>query len=376
VAYDVNGNSVPADTPVYEAIAGVRGVLVEEATTNLLTANVSTGTDTLGDTTGFTAYNSAALSSSTEQAYQGSRSLKVVTPGAVTTEGANCTYTLANGNPVSGSVMVKAPLGAAMSLQITGSDYTLFTGTGEWQKVSMGVANKTSSANVYIWTTTTPQAITFYVDMLQIEAKAYPTSWTLGSTSRAASTMTIPSNVLNLSEGTIELEVYVNTAFNSSSVTAPRFFDMTVDANNYFIAGRNASAGTYFVQSKGGATAYTIAQVATTLTTGWHQIAISWKPGQKTIMIDGNIATANTDSSNIMPPSTTTLYIMDRATGDRTINTQTRKWHWSRRWKTLAELSQRAATVANGGSYTVTKDTTFYMDSQYDLRAYKIAAGG
>jgi hypothetical protein len=58
------------------------------------------------------------------------------------------------------------------------------------------------------------------------------------------------------------------------------------------------------------------------------------------------------------------------------LNAPIRKFHISRRQLSSSEIASRAATVANGGSYTVTKDTTFYLDGRYDLRGYKIAAGG
>ena len=82
-----------AQTPAVDAVTtrlirpifvkGQGGVLrwsvsVANTTGNMLTANQASGTDTLSDTTGFTT-SSATATSSTDEALQGSRSLKVVT---------------------------------------------------------------------------------------------------------------------------------------------------------------------------------------------------------------------------------------------------------------------------------------------------------
>lgn len=54
---------------------------------NLFPLNVTTGTDALGTTEGFTAQNGATISSSTDWRIRGNKSLKIVTPGTRTFEG-------------------------------------------------------------------------------------------------------------------------------------------------------------------------------------------------------------------------------------------------------------------------------------------------
>ena len=144
---------------------------------NLLTSNQATGTDTLGDTTGFVQAAGATLSSSTDQVYQGSNSLKVVTTAALSNEGMGCNKTTTTpGLSDAATVFVYAPLGATLALYHLNSDWstagsTSFTGTGAWQKVTNTATPKAGSTGSYIqiFTVTTKQAITFYADALKLQ---------------------------------------------------------------------------------------------------------------------------------------------------------------------------------------------------------------
>lgn len=134
----------------------------------LLTLNQRTGTDALGDTTGFTGVGTtpATISSSTEQAHSGTRSLKVVTSGGTTLEGVSVASTIIKSSTayVAG-VWVYAPLGATLSFK----DYTngqfevFFTGTGAWQWVEAPFTSNTTATEMRVKTNGS-QAITFYVD--------------------------------------------------------------------------------------------------------------------------------------------------------------------------------------------------------------------
>ena len=172
------------------------GLLVEEATTNLCTANVSTGGDTSGDTTGFTLTTGAVLSITTDYYKCGTKSLKIVTDGSANMQGALTTVSVTAGQSYTFSSWIKAPLGIIFMLYIGGTT-TIYTGTGDWQycKCTFTAGATTVYPSVLTWT---PQATTMYVDMVQLEQKAYPSSWTLGGTTRNAETMTIPSSVLNI----------------------------------------------------------------------------------------------------------------------------------------------------------------------------------
>jgi hypothetical protein len=290
----------------------VRGVLVEEATTNLLTSNAS---------------------------------LSIVNAAPYTTGTLNGTYTFSCGTG---------------SITLSGGATGTVTPTAPQKKTI-------SSATV----TLTPFSTSTFN---QIEQKNYNTSFTLGGTTRGATSLYLPGSIFNPTEGTIEFEFYINPAFSSSSITNPRLIDMTTDANNYFLVYRNPSGEYYSFSSKAGAGAATNANISTILATGWHQMSLSWKPGQKTIMIDGNTSTAVTDSSNLMPTSTTNIYLLDKSDSTRPANTQSRRWTFGKTWKTPSELSMRALQVQSGGEFTVDRNTSLAMPAKYDLQAHRIRA--
>lgn len=188
--YQSNGTEVAAETPTYEAGVFNNGVHMEESTTNLLTANQSS---IEMDTIGFVATAPGiTISRDITEHWHGSASLKVETPGVYAFEGfyAGGVSGL-SGQVFTASAWVKAPNGVEMDVMIRREGTTnltreLFTATGVWQRVSMTLildAN-TTDLRIYIRTGNAAQTITFYVDGLAIEAKAYATSWTLGGTTR------------------------------------------------------------------------------------------------------------------------------------------------------------------------------------------------
>jgi hypothetical protein len=315
------------------------GLLVEEATTNLLTANQSTGTDSGGNTTGFSVNNGATLSSSNTQAMQGSYSLKVVTPGAVAVEG---TYLALSGltNAVSYNISgwVYAPLGSIFS--IYGAYYT---GTGNWQYVTYSWTQSGTTLNIYITTSSYAQAITFYVDMLQLEQKAYPTSWTLGGTTRNAVTCTIPSSVvisdvsnyanyLTVNQSNIETNTVGLQTLGTGTVTLTRdtttFYQGTASAKlvcDGTISGQGLSTEAQKVYSNGANQHWTVSgrvkgiagttvviglrefdsgssflretdSTSFTLTGGWDLLNVTLTTGTNTLYVAMNIVTNSTEN--------------------------------------------------------------------------------
>ena len=205
------------------------GCLIEEAHTNLFTANVSTGTDSGGDTTGFAGAGTVAatISSSTTQALQGTKSLKVITSGTGTGEGVSTSsVNIANTTAHTQTLWVYAPLGSQLKLTATNQGATatagtLITGNGAWQLVTLSGTSSSTSTVITIATVGSAQAITFYLDMLQLTATAYPLSWTLGGTTMAAESLTAPSSVLNIDEDGYSnlLEANVSSGTDTSSDT-------------------------------------------------------------------------------------------------------------------------------------------------------------
>ncbi len=220
-AYLSDGTQVASGQPRYEPGKFGQVWMVEGGTTNLLTANQAS-VET--DTSGFNANGSTMTRDVTEK-WHGSASLKVTTAGTVGGEGVYAAVAVAANTIYSGSVRVKAPSGARLQMQLTDlidlAKQVKFIATGDWQRVTVEGHTTDAHTTLYLLVATedpgTPQAVTFYIDGLQIEQKPYATSFT--DSTRSPETLTIPTaGVLNPSEGTLELVVKPNY---SSSVAPP-----------------------------------------------------------------------------------------------------------------------------------------------------------
>lgn len=296
-AYLSDGTEVDAGVPRFEDGKFDRAVLVEEGTTNLLTANQSS-IET--DTTGLAGQYGATITRDTTEYWNGNASLKVVTPGARNFEGVTASVTgmtLAVGDQYTASAWVKGAGTVLISLAESGSAYYVISGipvtlTDDWQRITVtrtiiNAANTTLS--LFVWTYTT-QATTFYVDGLQIEKKPYATSWQIGGTARAAETLTLPTaGVLNLQEGTIALwfkpyPAFWNgsynriighaTAFNINELSLARLST----ADKLICYASNASG-----QWSGGS--YSALSSTTELEPNkWYHLAFTWKSGGKLVL--------------------------------------------------------------------------------------------
>lgn len=132
-----------------------------------LSQNVVTGTDYLGTTTGFNSNRGGVLSSSTDEAHSGERSLKVVTPGTQTLEGiVISTIPVLTATPYKMGLWVLAPADSIISLRVCypNCQEHLFTGTGDWEPVSfVSTSQEQSNCAIYV-RTKNMEAITFYLD--------------------------------------------------------------------------------------------------------------------------------------------------------------------------------------------------------------------
>lgn len=140
-----------------------------------LTANVRTGTETSSDTTGWTKLvGTETITSDTTEYHTGTRSIKCVTPGGAATEGHYVTSTALATYYYWAHVWVLAPYGATMQFQkydaVNGTVTTDFTGTGDWQRVTVQflAGNTTPTLGVY---TDGAQAITYYCDDYEMYRK-------------------------------------------------------------------------------------------------------------------------------------------------------------------------------------------------------------
>jgi hypothetical protein len=190
--YGSRGSEVLDDGTTQVAIPKFGSGCVElaPATTNLYTSNVATGTDTNGDTTGFTALNSASLSSSAAAAWQGTKSLLVDSAAsagsgmqaskaacvASTVHTVSVYLRAASGSPVVDVSLADVTNGSSSTPKV------ITLSTAHWTRVecthSSGIGTPTMALKVY---THSGAAVHFYADGLQIEAQSYATTWVNGS---------------------------------------------------------------------------------------------------------------------------------------------------------------------------------------------------
>lgn len=374
VAYDYQGNSVPVNTPRFEHLIGgniERGVLIEEAHTNLLTANQSTCTDTTGDTTGFNVYlTTSTISSSTEQALQGTKSLKIITKGETTPEGIKNEQTVTNGVTYTFSAWVYAPLGAILRIQ-SESTYTVFTGTGAWQNVSVTHTQSDTLASLYITTHGNTQAITFYVDMLQLTATAYPLSWTLGGTTQAAETLQIGrTDTLGLGQGSIELEAYINSVIKTNGITNDLIDSSDGSGNNRTLLS-NDSSNNLTISTKASAAATTVSYADSNLTlNSWTDIGVTYNATNLKLFTGGTSRGTPSESPNL-PATQQTVYLGSKNDGTLQANTLIRNVVMSRDLRSDTDITARSNTPGFGAD----REVTLFAPLTHNLQAYKMARG-
>jgi len=171
VAYDYKGDEVPVDTPRFTHLINgeiVHGCLVEEAHTNLLTADVS---QTL----------------TTESPY--------------TTGTLDGTYT-----------------------------FSCMTGSYELSGGATGTVTPTTPQTKTITSATV--TLTGTATFNQCTKTAYPLTWTLGGTTMAAETLTVNSSVYDLTSGTIELEALANDIIKTDGINNYLLSTADGDGNN------------------------------------------------------------------------------------------------------------------------------------------------
>lgn len=170
------------------------GMLIEEATTNLWT-NPNANSATTGDNSS----NSAVLSRDTAFAVRGPSSFKAVAPGSLTAEGhvfiltgfsSQSTRTFIAQAKVRQQVATGGLLMIRLDAVYSDASRTNgvaqnFVGTNGWQQVVSAAVTtdplKTLNAlQLYVVTRTSVQAITFNAGDIQIEEKAYATSFAQG----------------------------------------------------------------------------------------------------------------------------------------------------------------------------------------------------
>jgi concanavalin A-like lectin/glucanase superfamily protein len=232
------GTQVLANVPRYGTGRYGQAIMVEEGTTNLLSANQSSlETDTTGWGTRFT----TTISRDTTTATSGSASLKAVMPGSASSEGAETALIAAVPGAFTLSLDLKADSAFALSI-----GWNYFDSGFGYLATQAASKSLTTSFARYSHTATLPAgtafvqvvlytdsalARTFWADRIQIEAKAYATSWQIGGTARNAETLTIPpAGVWNSTGFTAEGWFTPSTAGHLRVV-----FEAWIDSNNCWV---------------------------------------------------------------------------------------------------------------------------------------------
>ena len=306
VAYDYKGDEVPVDTPRFTHLINgeiVHGCLVEEAHTNLLTADAS-----------------QALT--TESPY--------------TTGTLNGTYTF--------------------QCEGTGS-YELSGGaTGTVSK-----DNPVTAAVVSATVTLTPATSS---TLNQILKTAYPLSWTLGGTTQAAETLTAPSSVLSLTEGTIEAEVYVNSTF---LVGTHSIIDMRDVSGNNRILMRQFTNNWDFMTRDGSSSSEITYSQTNTPVNNWYDVAMGYG-SILTAYINGN-SVGTPVSSPKLPTEYNTLYIGRVYDGSNCLDTIVRNITISKTKRTDPDIANRSGRDGFG----VDRQVTLIAPLKNNLNAYRVA---
>lgn len=312
-AYKADGSQVLDGVPRYETGVSGQAISVEEGTTNLLSANqASVETDTVG----FAATGST-ISRDLTQYWHGAASLKTITNNVVVGEGfylgttsvpvvAGLSYTGKIQLKGAGALSVYFRFYTAGGATISDSVITSVTLSGVWQEVLITptVAPATAAYITIMVRTSTQQGITFYADGLQIEQKAYCTSWQLPGTARNAERLKIPAKgIISLLQGTLEFWAYITD--NTKALAAGRYpalFCIPVpgSASAAIAVFHHDATAAWYLMVNG---VYSSPIADTTTATGWNKFKVKWKKNEVKFYINGVLAatvsgislTTNTD---------------------------------------------------------------------------------
>jgi len=321
-AYKQDGSMVTVDNPRFEAAKFAQGVMMEEATTNLLSDNQAS-VET--DLTGLAAWDAGTtLTRDTVEHWHGSASLKAVTNGGAAFQGfrtvsinvtASLAYTASVWLKGSGNLRVAINEYDASDASIGNTILNItLPADGLWHRYS---ATRTFGATgvkarLIIITNNQAQALTFYADGMQIEQKAYATSWTLPSHVRTAETMTVPTGgIFVKSNWTAELTFRPTSKQN---VVDNVLWSCYIDANNYYEL-TTTTAG--YLQGKvvSDGTAYTITGAAALAADTDYSIMFSGNGSVLRLCMNG--AQIGSDLSYVEPVGTlpANMYLGSNSSG-------------------------------------------------------------
>ena len=213
-AWTPAGVSVPAQMPRFAECAGGRGVWIEEGTENLLPATASGPGMNAGS---FTARGAAKLSMSTNHLCVGANCLQVVTAGAAPREGFHVDTRVELRTPAACASLYLHGQGRLRLYVMDATHHVIgspsFVELAEaWRRFTLPpIVTATNGQAVLrlVVETVEAQAADFQADGLQIEPRAYATSWTPGGAPRSPDLITyrFSGDTPAIKAGTIVLRV-------------------------------------------------------------------------------------------------------------------------------------------------------------------------
>jgi hypothetical protein len=365
VAYYANGSTDPyvsqalSGVARYEAggLAASKAIRVEEATTNLLSANQS---DVETNTTGFSAAASTILSAGatitrdTAHKYAGSAALKIVTTNALSGEGAEAQLTSLLAN-TKYAISVWLDGTASQVWQLIARDFTNavqvtqnVTLGADWTRVTLIITTGASAVTDFRVgiKTTAAVAQTVWADGWQVEAKAHPTTWQVGGTARNKDVLTLPAlGAIRPQEGTVQFRAYIDATVRRQE--SPNNGGNLLGIDIGPVAGAGGALNLFHSNNSGNwvvnVNSTQFPSFSDSFTPdGWHAFALAWDKVSVLVYVDGVLrATQNTPT--LAASFAPLLYIGANGLGADQANTLFQDVRLSSRKRTATELAADAA---------------------------------
>ncbi len=297
-AYTEEGVLTQTHIPRYEQIDTndfLYGLLIEEGTTNLLTANQSSVETSLDP--GYAPNGTGTVARDTAQFWEGTASIKVVSQAAIYSgswlkNGTGGSWAVTAGQYYTASAYLRGnaggePIGLSMyandGTYLGGNAITLTTG---WQRISITAQIPTGEAGIYLLCfSNDANSHTWWIDGIQIEQKAYATSWITGASSRAAETMIIPSAGI-WTPGSWTVEMKYKPICNPVSGTFRVLFRLWINSSNYLGFCVNQS-GNLYGEAMSGGNYYAIMSTTPLSTNTTYEIMLSGNGSTLTLCNSG-----------------------------------------------------------------------------------------
>jgi len=390
IAYKSDGSQVAANQPRFDVIDGVMGLMVEEGTKNVINQTDLADLHAWNPTN--SRYNYAVQQADgwwrVNRYHPTSRlSASEVLVDKTYTVAAGQTWTVSfyfrtdgtisftitfytnNGHhPVTPTII---DLGNGIRKAI--ATYTFETGATYVREINIKDVNNGT------WT---------YIDIKfgQLEQKPYATSFIDGT--RAAETLTIPTaGVLNPSEGTIEVWVYVNDSIKQTAENR-YIFNAPASTTGFISLYHKASTNEFVLHIKnesGNESSVSISD--NDVPNGWHKFTVRWTSSEASLILDDGTKSASV-SNPYLPQSFSTNATLGYSGTSGYINTMIDEIRISNKARSDDEIeniyySQRPMPVDEWTTYLLRFDDNlnygqggYYISPEYDVSSVNKAARG